>query len=157
MARALFVTLVALAAGASLAAQAPINARLRQVLNGSTLGSALVSVGVSLLVLAAALLIIGRGVDTVRLVGDGPWWVYVGGGLGVAFLVATVVAVSYEGVAFTFIGAMAGQVAAALVIDRFGLFGVTPIELSWQRIVAMCLTLAALALLLHDSMQRSGA
>lgn len=157
MARALLVTLVALAAGASLAAQAPINARLRQVLNGSTLGSALVSVGISVLLLAAALLVIGRGVDTVRQLGDGPWWVYVGGGLGVAFLVATVVAVAHQGVAFTFIGAMAGQVAAALVIDRFGLFGVTPIPLSWQRLAAMCLTAVALGLLLHDSMQRAGA
>ena len=42
-----------------------------------------------------------------------------------------------------------GQVAAAAVIDRFGLLGQKPVHFGWERIVALGLLVVALVLLLR--------
>ncbi len=152
MSRHLPYVLAALAAGAFLAAQAPINARLRDTLRASALSSALVSTIVSALVLLLLLALTTRsGGGAFGEIGRGPWWAYLGGACGVVFLVASLVAVSHQGVTITFVAVVVGQVAAAIVIDRYGLLGVAPIALGWERIVAAALLLVALALLLKSS------
>ena len=118
MSRALYV-LLPLLGGACIAAQAPINARLR-VLVGSPLGSAFLSFLIGTVLLLAAVLIVRDGRDVIAGVGGGPWWAYLGGALGAVFVVATLLAAPRVGVTATFVAAIAGQVAAAALIDRFG-------------------------------------
>lgn len=145
MSRLLYV-LLSLSGGALVAAQAPINARLRFAL-GSPIGSALVSFLVGTALLLAAVVIVGDGGDVLRGLGSGPWWAYVGGACGAVFVVATLLAAPRVGVTTTFVAVVAGQVGLAALIDRFGWLGQDRIPLGAERIAALALLVAALVLL----------
>lgn len=135
--------------GAMIAAQAPVNARLRTIL-GSQFGSAVVSFAVGLVLLLGALVVSGQA-GALSGAGTGPWWAYLGGLFGAVFVVATLVASPRIGVTVTFVAAIAGQIILAALIDRFGWFGVTAIALSWERVLALLLILGALVLLLRSA------
>ena len=79
MTRVLYA-LLPLLGGAMIAVQAPVNARLRSVL-ASPVGSATVSFATGLVILLAAVVIVGD-VENLGSVGGGPWWAYLGGALG---------------------------------------------------------------------------
>jgi transporter family-2 protein len=130
-----------------IAAQAPVNARLRLVL-GSPIGSALVSFLVGTALLAAAVVVVGEA-GSLGGIGGGPWWAYLGGALGAFFVVATLVAAPRVGVTTTFVSVVLGQVAAATLIDRFGWLGARQIDLSWERALALGLMAVSLVLLLR--------
>lgn len=134
--------------GAMIAAQAPVNAKLRTVL-GSQFGSAVISFVVGLVLLLGALAVSGQA-GALSGVGSGPWWAYLGGLFGAVFVVATLVASPRIGVTVTFVAAIAGQIILAALIDRFGWFGVAPIALTWERVLALLLILGALVLLLRS-------
>lgn len=148
MTRVLYA-LLPLLGGAMIAAQAPVNARLRSVLS-SPLGSATISFATGLVILAAAVVIAG---DTGKLgaVGGGPWWAYLGGALGAFFVVAALLAAPRVGVTTTFVSVVLGQVAAAALIDRFGWLGQRPVHFGWERIAALGLLIVALVLLLRGN------
>ncbi len=140
--------LLPLIGGAMIAAQAPVNARLRLVL-GSPVGSALVSFVVGTVLLMGAVVIAG---DAGRLgaLGGGPWWAYLGGAFGAVFVFAILVASPRLGVTTTFVAAIVGQVALAALIDRFGWLGAEAVPLSWERLAALALMCASLVLLLRS-------
>ena len=121
--------LLPLIGGAMIAAQAPVNARLRLVL-GSPVGSALVSFVVGTVLLFGAVVVAG---DAGRLgaLGGGPWWAYLGGAFGAVFVFATLVASPRLGVTTTFVAVIVGQVALAALIDRFGWLGADAVPFSW--------------------------
>lgn len=146
MTRVLYA-LLPLLGGAMIAVQAPVNARLRTVM-GSPVGSAAVSFATGLVILVAAVAIVGD-VGRVRDVGGGPWWAYLGGALGAFFVVTTLLAAPRVGVTTTFVSVVLGQVAAAAMIDRFGWLGQKPIHFGWERILALGLLVVALILLLR--------
>ncbi len=139
--------LLALAGGSLLAMQAPINARLRVVLD-SPLGSAVVSFVVGLVLLVVALLVVGDG-PRLRGVGGGPWWAYLGGFCGAVFVVVALLAAPRVGVTTLFVAVVLGQVVMAALIDRFGWFGVRQIGITWERGLAIVLLLASVGLLLR--------
>jgi transporter family-2 protein len=136
-----------LVGGALIAAQAPINARLRVIL-GSPVGSAFVSFLIGTVVLFGALVVVGDG-GRLSAIGGGPWWAYLGGLCGAVFVFATLVASPRLGVTATFVSVIVGQVVLAALIDRFGWFGLPPIALTTERIVAIVLLAASLVLLLR--------
>ncbi len=142
----LLYALLPLVGGAMIAAQAPVNARLRTVL-GSQFGSAVISFAVGIVLLIGAMVVTGQS-GAMASVGTGPWWAYLGGLFGAVFVVATLVASPRIGVTTTFVAAVAGQIILASLIDRYGWFGVTAIALSWQRVVALALIFVSLVLLL---------
>ena len=146
MTRVLYA-LLPLVGGAMIAIQAPVNARLRLVLS-SPIGSALISFVVGIVILGAALVIVG---DTGNLsaLGGGPWWAYLGGAFGAFFVVTTLLASPRVGVTTTFVSVVLGQVAAAALIDRLGWFGQRSIAFSWERAIALVLLTISLVLLLR--------
>jgi transporter family-2 protein len=143
----LIYALLPLIGGAMIAAQAPVNARLRLVL-ASPIGSALVSFLIGTALLAAAVVVVGDA-GSLRALGGGPWWAYLGGALGAFFVVATLLAAPRVGVTTTFVSVVLGQVAAATLIDRFGWLGARQVDLSWERVAALALMAASLVLLLR--------
>lgn len=143
----LIYALLPLIGGAMIAAQAPVNARLRLVL-ASPVGSALVSFLIGTALLAAALVVVGDA-GSLGALGGGPWWAYLGGALGAFFVVATLLAAPRVGVTTTFVSVVLGQVAAATLIDRFGWLGARQLDLSWERIAALALMAVSLVLLLR--------
>jgi transporter family-2 protein len=145
--RRILYALLPLVGGALIAVQAPVNARLRVALS-SPVGSAAVSFAVGLIVLGAAVVIVG---DTGNLgnIGAGPWWAYLGGLFGAVFVVATLLAAPRVGVTTTFVSVVLGQVAAAALIDRFGWLGQRAVGFSWERVAALALLAISLVLLLR--------
>ncbi len=145
----LLYALLALAGGALIAVQAPVNARLRLVL-GSPVGSALVSFVVGTVLLLAVTLAVGDGGRVVSGLGGGPWWAYVGGACGAVFVVAALVSAPRVGVTATFVAVILGQVTAAALIDRFGWLGVRATAFGANRAVAIGLLVVSLVLLARE-------
>jgi transporter family-2 protein len=139
---------LAMTGGGLIAAQAPINARLRLVV-GSPLLAAAISFAIGTMLLVAGVLMTnGQGGAT--SIGGGPWWAYLGGLCGAVLVTATLIAVPRIGVTPTFVAVIVGQVAIAAIIDRFGLFGVAARGLTPTRIAAIVLLAFSLVLLLRE-------
>lgn len=140
--------LLAFAGGGLIAAQAPINARLKLVVGSPILAAAIsFVVGTAALVLGVLLTDAQGGVTRT---GGGPWWAYLGGLCGAVLVTATLVATPRLGVTTTFVAVIAGEVIIAAVIDRFGLFGVVQRAVTPTRVVAIVLMVVSMVLLLRD-------
>ena len=124
--------LMALAAGVSLAVQAAINSRLAHGLNNQPLMAATVSFAVGTVLL---LLLCWWKADwtAVAQMPKQAWWRYSGGILGVGFVFTTILLAPRLGISNMLFLIIVGQLAAAAVIDHFGLIGMTvrPFSL-WQ-------------------------
>ena len=136
---------LAAAAGAGLAAQAGVNTQLRAA-TGSALWTSLISASLTVVLLAAALLMQRDG-----LVTDGygryPWWIWTGGIAGAAYVLAVVVLARPLGVATLFAAVIVGQLAAGLVIDHFGWFNVPVHRVSAERLIGAALLVGGMALI----------
>lgn len=138
---ALSLTLVALFAGGMVAMQAPINAELATRL-GHPLSAAFWSFCVGTVVLAVAVLLFARASTNFGALGSVPLYMVVGGGLlGVVYVVVNLILAPRIGIAALMALGIAGQLAAALLMDRFGLFDLVQRELSIGRVSGVLLVL----------------
>jgi transporter family-2 protein len=138
--------LLGVLAGAGVAAQAVINARLRIIL-GAPLWAAAVqfTVGLALILLAA----IGsrQASPLTEGLARAPWWVWIGGVFGAIFIVVSIVLTPRLGAALMLAAVIVGQLSAALVIDHYGLFGATVIRMSPVRILGAALLVLGVVLI----------
>jgi bacterial/archaeal transporter family-2 protein len=92
-------------------------------------------------ILATAVLLVLR--QSVAGFGDAlrsPWWYWIGGGgMGVVVVLTITVVTPRIGTAATIGLLIAGQLAMGVVIDRYGLFGVDKVPLSWPRVLGVLL------------------
>lgn len=114
--------LIGMAAGAFVAMQGPINAKLSLTVGGP-LQAALVSFGVGFLALLALNLINRHALPAGGILSSAPWWVWMGGFLGAIIVTLAVIAIPRIGVAAWIGAVIAGQLTAAVVYDHFGAFG----------------------------------
>jgi transporter family-2 protein len=79
-----------------------------------------------------------------------PWWYWVGGG-GMGLLVVFTITVTAPRIGTTAVIALliAGQLAMGVAIDRYGLFGVEQIPLTWPRATGVVLLAVGAALALR--------
>ena len=135
---ALIFTILAVAAGALFPTQTAINAKLAAGVGGP-IASTLISFVAGLTALVV-IVIVTRQVPTLESLRALPPWLLVSGGfLGATYLSLNVFLVPRIGAGAMMALAIAGQMVAALVIDRSGLFGVTVRELSASRILGAIL------------------
>mgnify|MGYP001825367971 CR=1 FL=1 len=138
---AILLTLVALLTGAMIALQAPINAELAARL-GHPLSGALWSFLVGTLALFVVVLLFARGSTNFGALRSVPLYMLIGGGLlGAVYVLVSLVLAPKIGVAALMALAIAGQLAAALLLDRFGLFDLAQRELSVGRVSGVLLVL----------------
>jgi len=130
--------LLALIGGIAIATQAPINARLREIVVSPVM-SALISFAIGTIALFVMHLTGFAGPASFDRILKMPWWYWIGGVLGAFFVFAALTSVSKLGAATVVSLVIVGQLMAALTIDTFGLFGMPVVPLSWQRIVGMVL------------------
>jgi transporter family-2 protein len=78
-----------------------------------------------------------------------PWWMLLGGVMGLLIVFTITYAGPRIGVAATVGILIAGQLAMGAAIDRFGLFGSQRIALHWPRLVGIALLAAGAALSLR--------
>ena len=137
------VVLMMVAGGAMMSFQAPINAALRN--HVGVFESALISFSVGTLVLILVVLFAGKGsVSNVRSV---PWWQLLGGLIGAFFVTATLVAAPKIGIARMTVAVLAGNMVAALLIDRFGWMGIASQPIDLPRIAGVFLLIVSVILI----------
>jgi bacterial/archaeal transporter family-2 protein len=79
-----------------------------------------------------------------------PWWYWVGGGgMGVVVVLTITVVTPRLGAAATIALLIAGQLAMAAAIDRYGWFGVEKVALTWPRVLGLLLLAAGAVLALR--------
>jgi transporter family-2 protein len=125
----LFPLIIMICAGAAVALQPSINARLAQ--KTGLLESACISFAVGTFALILAVLISGKA--TWKGLHGTVWWEWTGGVLGAFFVSATILAVPRIGTAATMAVAISAQLLTALVLDHFGLFGFGGMQIDLKR------------------------
>ncbi len=97
--------------------------------------------------LAVAILLLARhGLGGFARAFQQPWWMLLGGLMGLLIVFTVTYAGPRIGVAATVGILIAGQLAAGAAIDRWGLFGSDRIGLHWQRLLGIALLAAGAAL-----------
>jgi bacterial/archaeal transporter family-2 protein len=137
---------VALVTGAAIAVQALANSRLRMAI-GTPIWAAVAQfvVGLVLLVVVAALT--RQPAPVMSGLWRMPLWAWVGGAVGALFIVVTIVLTPKLGTALTLAMITVGQLAAALVLDHYGLLGGPVIRLSLPRLLGAAFLLLGLVLM----------
>lgn len=135
---------VLVAAGASMAAQAPVNAALGRTL-GESVPAAAVSFGVGCLVLTAVAVVLGQGGGFARLPQAAAWQL-AGGALGALYVWGALWSVGSLGVVTMIAAVILGQMLGAMALDATGALGLAVRELSWTRVVAVGLVGAGVVL-----------
>ncbi len=146
MSRGVAVVVVAVA-GLLVGAQPPVNARL-----GREVGS-LQAAAFSFIVGTVALVVIASfakgSLGTLGNVPKVPWWGMVGGLLGAIFVTVSLLTVKTLGVSGLTATVIAGQLAAAVIIDRFGLLGIAKQHVGWTRILGLALLVVGVFLVVR--------
>jgi len=138
----MFPVLLMICAGAAVALQPSINARLAQKVG--FLQSACISFTVGAVALFIAILCSGR--YTVKGLADSAWWEWTGGLFGAFFVSATILAVPRIGTAAAMAATITAQLLVGLILDHFRLFGygAGPIDLKRSLGALFLITGAAL-------------
>jgi transporter family-2 protein len=138
------IILLAMLAGAGLALQAPMNALLARPL-GSALSAALVSFVVGSLALMVLAALAGGRVDGGAL-RSLPWYAWLGGCFGAAFVAVAAFGVPRIGVGALLTAAVAGQVVAAVALDQIGALGLDRHPVSALRFAGLALVIGGVIL-----------
>lgn len=146
----LLAFLASLLAGAVVPLQAGANAALGRSL-GHPLWATLVSLAVSALAGLAVLAILRVPGADVAMAAKGPAWSWLGGVFGVVYITTALILAPRLG-AGAFMGAVvAGQMVAALAMDRFGLLGFAVKELTPGRLLGAGLVVAGVLVMQMSS------
>jgi transporter family-2 protein len=136
------VVLMMVVGGALMAFQGPINAALR--VHVGVYESSLISflVGTLALILIVAI----RGEGSLTAARSAAWWQWLGGLIGVVFVTVSLLAVPKIGVPGMIVAALAGQMTAGLLIDRYGWVGlparpIDPIRIAGVALLAVSVVL----------------
>jgi bacterial/archaeal transporter family-2 protein len=135
----------AVVAGAMLPFQFGINAVLARYVDGAA-RAALVSFVVGALALLVAVVVFFHGLPAADRVAEAPWWVWAGGLLGAFYVLGSVVTAPKLGAATLVALILAGQAAASLTVDHFGLVGFEESPVTPGRLLGLGLVAAGVVL-----------
>ena len=139
---AILYSALALLAGFLFPFQASVNSQLGRGIGGP-IAATVVSFACGLAFILAADLVVFRQIPAVADVLRQPaYLLFTGGAIGAVFLGASVFLAPRIGAGALLCLVVAGQLLGALVIDRFGLFGLATRELSFGRLAGAALVLA---------------
>ncbi len=135
----------AVALGVLLAIQPLMNAVLARAI-GSPYGAASISILVAFLGALALIAITGRGDTSRSALASVPWWIYLAGLAGTAFVAGGVVIAPVTGALLFFLCVIAGQLLGATLADHVGAFGLDIRPASLPRLAGIALVLAGVVL-----------
>ena len=145
------VVLMMVAGGAMMSCQAPINAALKN--HVGVFESSLVSFLVGTLILVLVVTFAGKG--SLGAIRNVSWWHLLGGLIGAIFVTATLLAAPRIGVTKMVMATLAGQMVAALLIDRFGWLGIPAKPIDMTRVAGVALLIVSVLLMNWDSLRRA--
>jgi transporter family-2 protein len=118
--------------GGLIAAQAPINGHLGE--NIGKFPAALVSFVGGTILLTLIVVISGEGFGSIT--GSGvPWYYFVGGVLGAAYISTVIFTVATLGAGGITAATIAGQLTASIALDHFGALGLQQQPITVQRLI----------------------
>ncbi|HHX78083.1 MAG TPA: DMT family transporter [Firmicutes bacterium] len=132
----LIALIVVLLSGLAMAVQGSLNSILSKITGLLEATMIVHIIGLSLL-LVLYLLKFGKG--SILNITSAPWYTLLGGVLGVIIIYGVMYGIPKLGVAVATTGIIVGQVATALLIDHFGLFGLEKIPFSWTKGIGLIL------------------
>lgn len=137
--------LSAFVVGALLPVQVGVNSALGRLV-GKPLLAALTNFVVGIVALSALAVAMGQvqGAGSLR---GAPWWLFVGGLIGASVVVSGVVVAPKLGGALFFAAIVAGQLAAGLLLDHLGAFGLRQAPISPGRVLGVVAVLAGVYLI----------
>jgi transporter family-2 protein len=135
----------ALVLGALIAMQPLMNAVLARA-TGSPFGAAAISILVAFMGAMVMILVTGRGDTSRAALASVPWWIYLAGLTGTAFVAGGVVIAPVTGALLFFLCIIAGQLLGATLADHFGAFGLDIRPTSLPRLAGIALVLAGVVL-----------
>ncbi|MCR4962792.1 MAG: DMT family transporter [Firmicutes bacterium] len=141
----LFLALAA-AAGVAMAVQGSLNGALGKTV-GVWKGVFLVH-AIGLAVVAVLLFVCGLGKGDLSKIGEAPWYLYLGGVVNVLIIFGVMSAVAKLGAGNATTAIIVGQLAMAMLVDRFGWFGLAQAPFTWSRGAGLLLMGLAAKLLL---------
>jgi transporter family-2 protein len=139
--------LFAVAAGCFVGLQAPVNARLGKEVGSLQAATISFTIGALALILVASLS--SGGLAGIGHVGRAPWWALVGGLLGAFYVTVALVTVRTLGLSSLTAIVVTGQLAIAVVVDRFGLLGIAKQQIGASRIVGLVLLVVGVVLVVR--------
>ena len=126
-----------------------VEAGLREV-TGSAVWTANISFTVTLLaalaMLVCALIFFGLQAPAAAL-WRAPWWIWLGGFGGFAYVGLAIVTARYLGAATLSASGILGQLGASMLIDHYGWFGVPIQRVSMTRVFGLALMLVGVMLI----------
>jgi len=137
--------IAALAMGVCLALQPPINAAMAKIL-GSPLLAACISITISFVLIVVLWLVVDRGELNTGQLRELPWWILLGGIIGVVFVAGSLVVAPVLGVAPFFVFIVAGQLLGSTVVDQIGAFGMRVRTVNPLRLVGLAMVIVGSAL-----------
>ena len=150
---ALALAVLPLVAGLGIAWQQAVNGHVR-VVSGSAMVAGLLNffMGTAVLLIAFAVSVALGGLPD--HLPRGPWWLYVGGTLGIVFIALGAAVVRHTGVLLLGLGMIAGQVTGALLLDEVlpGAAG----RPGWNTVLGAVLTLVAVAVAVAPARRAGG-
>lgn len=144
MTNALFVAL-AFAIGACVALQPPINVVMARTLASPWLAVS-VSIAISLVLALTMWATWGKAQADFSQISALPWWVVIGGTVGVFFVIGGIAVAPVLGIAMFFVCVVAGQLFASTLIDHFGAFGAQVKPIDSVKVIGLVLVLIGVAL-----------
>lgn len=136
---------LSLVTGSLSATQATVNGRLAQA-GGSAPFAALVSFTVGTAALALILAVLRQRLPLRTIGRCEPWWIWAGGAMGAAFVLANAAIAPVLGTGLTVSVALLGQIVAGLAVDQFGMVGAPRRPLTPLRLLGALAVLGGVAL-----------
>ncbi|MEL7120788.1 MAG: DMT family transporter [Bacteroidota bacterium] len=138
--------LLAVISGAVLPVQAALNAKMGKAV-GDPVYAALISFVVGSVGLFIYSLITKVDLTQLSNAGTVNWAVWTAGILGAFYVAAVIILVPKIGAALTFGLVVAGQLSLSLVMDHFGLLGLSVHAINWQRMIGVLLIIGGVLLI----------
>ncbi|MEM7719019.1 MAG: DMT family transporter [Pseudomonadota bacterium] len=136
--------LVAVLIGAAFACQPVINAVASKML-GAPWPATVISVAITLTA-SVGVMLVTRTTPSLSDVTTLPWWIVLGGLIGVLIVGGGAAIVPITGAALFFVCLIAGQLLGSVLLDHYGAFGLAVREISPTRLLGVGLTFAGILL-----------
>lgn len=130
----LFYLIMAAIAGLTMALQGSLNSMLGKKI-GIFEASFIVHFTAVLILIVILLLNINKG--NIQSWREAPWYLYLGGLLGVIISYTVIVSIPKLGVAVATTAIVTGQVSTACLLDHIGAFGLDKIPFSWVKLLGI--------------------
>ena len=132
--------------GGLIALQAPINSHLGKATG--TLPAALISFSIGTVVLLAIVVVTGH-LDEMSGMTNVRWYYLLGGVLGAAYVTTVLLTVRTLGAGGVTAATVAGQLTAAMVVDRLGVLGLEKTPVTAARLIGVVLLFAGTVLVIR--------